>query len=80
MQLHEAPRPEAAAAGAESSARAVRVLLGEAAEAPPLPAPDGQAPTPPHLALRVVAFNEPSPSPMGRLRWALRAACVRARA
>ena len=49
------------AAGAESSARAVRVLLGEAAEAPPPPAPDGQAPTPPHLALRVVAFN-PNPA------------------
>ena len=61
VQLHEAPRPEAAAAGAESSARAVRVLLGEAAEAPPPPAPDGQAPTPPHLALRVVAFN-PNPA------------------
>ena len=61
VQLHEAPRPEAAAARAESSARAVRVLLGEAAEAPPPPAPDGQAPTPPHLALRVVAFN-PNPA------------------
>ena len=77
VQLHEAPRPEAAAAGAESSARAVRVLLGEAAEAPPPPAPDGQAPTPPHLALRVVAFN-PNPAhrqwvacagPSGLLAW-----------
>ena len=61
VQLHDAPRPEVAAAGVESSARAMRVLLGEAAEAPPPPAPDGQAPTPPHLALRVVAFN-PNPA------------------
>jgi hypothetical protein len=61
VQLHDAPHPEAAAAGAESSARAMRVLLGEAAEAPPPLAPDGQAPTPPYLALRVVAFN-PNPA------------------
>ena len=61
VQLHDAPRPEATAAGAESSARAMRVLLGEAAEASPPPAPDGQAPAPPHLALRVVAFN-PNPA------------------
>jgi len=80
LQLRDAPpRPDATAAGAESSARAMHVLLGEAAEAAPPPAPDGQAPTPPHLALRVVAFN---PNPAHR-RWVACAgpsgllACVR---
>ena len=76
LQLQDA---HAAVAAAEGSERAICVLLGEAADAPPPLAPDGQAPTPPHLALRVVAVN---PNPAHR-QWVVTAgpsgllACVR---